>query len=362
MRIILFLGLFLASDKLLARPVARVLEVHGSAFAFQGKSPMILKYGDELGDMSDIMVEDGGALSLVTTDDKVIHISSGSFVKLYDGLLALKNGHIWLESNNGAKGIVNTSNSIAHYTQGQFIYSFDNISGKTQILVLEGDIKFSNSLEPNLATMVTAGYFSLVDQKYENGLPRTPTRVGLNSYKETKQVFANVKALESSKFEESIWGEKKGSKKRAMPMRKIASVSHQSNSQKGKLIFVRTIQTERSPASLESPLNYYLKMKKRDTDRRRPLKTSKVARIKYYGLSKKTGGHKMKSSSPSSKAKAPARLPASIQKNNLMRELKQSRFEKSLQQQLPKNRRNSDEVNGLIDELKTYNQDFKKKF
>ena len=67
-----------------ASTVARVLEVKGNAFAFTGgKNPRVLKYGDQVEDLSDVMVEDSSQLSLVNTEGDVMHITGGTLLKVY---------------------------------------------------------------------------------------------------------------------------------------------------------------------------------------------------------------------------------------------------------------------------------------
>ena len=178
-----------------AKIVARVLDVKGNAFSFYGKKAVTLKYGSKLSDLSEVMVEDGSTLSLVNAKGHIFHVNGGSLVKLFDGIVELKNGHIWVQSNNKQRGLINTSNSVGVFNEGEFIYSFDNISGKTQLLVLTGEVKFSNAIEPELQTNIASGYFSLIDPKYENGIPRGATKVGLQSYKEMKSVFAHFDKL-----------------------------------------------------------------------------------------------------------------------------------------------------------------------
>jgi len=377
MRLIVLFCMILTAHSLWAKSVGRVIEVKGNAFSFHGKSPTTLKYGSKIHDMADVMVEDGATLSVVTNQEQLIHMSGGTLVKVYNGLVELKNGHIWVDSNSDENGMVNTSNSIAQYSKGQFIYSFDNIKGKTQILVLQGDVRFSNSLEPGLVTKVSSGLFSMVDPKYENGLPRTPTKVGLKSYKQTKQIFAGFKTIENSSFEESIWGERKKTRVSSRgiasvqpTMPKASSVRHAKKPKRGRLIFVQTMKANggkvRMPASVNGPMKYYMKMRKKESIKRKPIKNKQVAPIRYFGIQQKKPTNETTRFSPKKTRSVSSvgvkRVPASIQKVKMIRELKTSGFEKSLNQEIPKTRRNADEVNNLIDELKSYDQDFKKKY
>ena len=347
-----------------AKIVARVLDIKGNAFSFIEKQASELKYGSKLVDLSEVMVEDGSTLSLVNQKGHIFHISGGSLVKLFDGIVELKNGHVWIQSNSSQKGLFNTPNSVGEYAEGELIYSFDNISGKTQLLVLTGDVKFSNAIEPTLYTKVSSGFFSLIDSKYENGLPRGATKVGLKSYKHMKNIFARFDKLQGTKFEETLWGEKPASS------RSIASVIPEATQKRsrGKLIQITTYQkSSRLPASVnEGPLSYYKKLVKKDAWKYKPLKNNKTAPVRYFGtkssLHKEVKTIKKTAKTNLDSKKEAVRAPASIQKVNLINDLKKSSFESSLDSESGKIQRHSNEVNHLIDELKSYKQNFKKDY
>ncbi len=347
-----------------AETVARVLDVQGNAFAFNGKKTTSLKYGSKVLDLTEIMVEDGATLSLLNPQGHVVHINGGSLVKLYNGIFELKNGHVWVNSTTNTSGLFNTANSIGQYGEGQFILSFDNITGKTQLLVLVGDVKFSNALEPSLNTNVSAGLFSLVDPKYENGLPRTPTKVGLSSYKQMKLVFTNFKEIQKTNFEKTMWGEEKSSPKRSIASVISAPSKNWKSKTRGRLIKITTYGGSRVPASV-GPMDYYTDMKKRNAWKYKPIKNSHFAPVKYYGVKpavkmKKQHAPMVKVVKKMEVKKTVNRVPASIQKSQMIHEIKRSGFEASLNKESKKIKRHSNEINNLIDELKTYKQDFQK--
>ena len=380
MKYLILLNCLLFSMSSYSKIVARVIHVSGSAFSFYEKKADGLKYGSKIKDLSEVMVEDGAALSVVNPNGDVFHINGGSLVKFYEGIVELKNGHIWVKSKSKKRGLFNTPNSVGEYSEGEFIYSFDNISAKTQLLVLTGEVKFSNALEPSSYTKIKSGEFSLVDQKYENGLPRPGTKVGLDSYKKMKQVFANFENLESNKFDYMV---AEGSSK---VQRGIASVNINPSSEKktknlrkkGKVIRLKTVKagTQRSPASV-SPVEYYKNMRKKESRKFQPIKSNKVAPINYYGEKFKPQKQsaavdlsmprkitfKNKSKQEQTQSQDQKRAPASIgSKTKLIQDLQRSGFESSLNRESKKIQRHSDEVNHLIDELKTYKQDFQKSY
>lgn len=345
-----------------ASPVARVIEVSGNAFVFtEGASVRSLKYGDKISDLSEVMVEDESKLSLVTDRGHLIYFTGGSLVKFANSVTELKNGKIWVKAEGDlSQGLVYTGNSIVNYTEGEFIYSFDNSSGKSQLLVLTGKTQFSNKVEPNLKIGVASGHFSFVEQKFEKSLPRTPTKVGLDSYKKFTGLFAGYKTMEKSEHDR-MWGVKEDTAKRA-----IASVDDQFSrmvkvpSKKspvvktaktpGKITIIRSPQA-RKPASA-SPAEYYKAFKKSN---KKPVakKVEKKATVKYFGFNKPV-------------AKKPTkRIPASVKKPAIVSKVsapKQNTFEKSFEEKADANPRHRSEVNSLIDELRSYKQDYKKQY
>ncbi len=379
---VLMTFLLLTSMNVMAAPVARVIEVSGKAFVFAKKTPAkSLKYGDKISDMSDIMVEDDAILSLATERGHILHLTGGSLLKFSNSIVEVKNGKVWFVSKGDlSQGAAYTGNSIVTYNEGEFIYSFDNVLGKTQLLVLTGDAKFSNRVEPGLKINVPAGHFSIVEQKFEKSLPRTPLKVGLKSYKGFKQIFANFKTIDENKLDH-LWGSPLTTK------RSIASVEDQFSrdekvaapkkpTKRGRIVTIRRSSKARVPASA-GPADYYksfkksntaVKVKKAISKKRRKKKNST---IKFYGFQKpvaKVSAKKISAKKSSVVKTAPTvygaktklankRVPASFNRIE-----KESLFEKSFKEGLRENPRHSTEVNSLIEELKSYKQDYKKQY
>lgn len=384
MKILLLLLLLAFSTSSLAKTVARVLEINGNAFVFYGKKDSKkLFYGDKIEDMSEVMVDDSSTVTLKDEYGRVFHLAGGTYAKIFNNLLEVKNGNIWVTSQKGnAYGVINSVNSIAKFTQGHFVYSFDNMSGKSQVLVLTGDVDFSNVVEPNLSIKVPAGHFSFVDQEKVNGLPREATRVGLTSYKQVKSLFTGIESLENTKFDKALFG------KSVVTSRGIASVSSgsQNFAKKGKLLFVET-EARRLPASVgskkeDSAYEYYKTIKKSVS--KKVKKTGKVAKVRLFGFDdnqepkqiqkvKKTKQVKTVKKVPVkkpvekvSKAPVPAksnRAPASVEKVQLINEINaRGAFEKSLQKANDENKRHPAEVNSLINELKSYSETYEEDY
>mgnify|MGYP000144378935 CR=1 FL=1 len=346
-----------------ASTVARVLEVKGNAFAFTGgKNPRVLKYGDQVEDLSDVMVEDSSQLSLVNTEGDVMHITGGTLLKVYKKNIELKAGQIWTVAKS--RGNITTTNAVAEYRDGQFVTSFDNISGKTQVLVITGDVKVANVLEPALYTNVSAGQFSLVDPKYENNLPRTPTKVGKESFQKLRGEFASFETLDNPSLNKVM----PGAEPAMVPAkgRTIASVIEgytktPSKPKAGKIIKIYST-TNRKPASAHK---YYMNLKgsKKSAASRAPVESAK---IRYFGKKWKQQLSIKTNNAPKAQTQMePKRIPASIPQasaNSLIQDLKKNNFEKSLDEKSKTIERHSDEVNQLIDNLKSYDKDYQKAY
>lgn len=386
MKVIILLSCLLLSFSSFAKTVARVIDIKGNAFVFsEDNTSKSLRYGSKVQDLSEVMVEDGSALSLINNEGHVFHVNGGTLFKFYNGIAEVKNGQVWVVVKELLRGpgTLHTPNSIAKYTEGQFIYSYDNHTGKTQALVLTGDVKFSNALEPAVSINVPAGHFSIVERDFDKGLPRSPTKVGLKSYKKFKNLFVNFDSLQDSKIENMLW--EKPSKTKA---RSIASVSDQFSlggsapaPRRGKIIKITTYKSSsRVPASV-SPMSYYKQIKKRENALRKPAQTDNGVQIKYWGYkwkkpaqvkkpvlkkSPKKKQHKMviKTNLIQNPLKEIKRKPAAVGSQAIIRDLSNttSDFERTLQKSAQQEKRHAAEVNSLIDDLKSYKQDYKKEY
>lgn len=380
---VIFASSSLAED----RPVATVVEIKGHAFAFKGNKSQPLRYGDRITEFAEVMVEDGSRISIRNTRDHVFHLNGGGFVKLFKDSIELKNGQVMVVSEkNNFKGTVTTGNAMAQYGEGHLIVSFDQTDGKSQLLVMEGVVEFSNALEPDLKTRVQPFQFSFVTPDYENNLPRTPTKIGERSLRQIKQEFGFIQ----SKYLDSLMNEPT-KKETKQPARSIASVIEEYAGKKpvkrkGKVIRISSIKG-RVPASF-SAVNYYKQSKQQARISRQPQKTGESARIRYFGQKWKAPQQSFKTnivqSQLPSKTKQVDRQPASVKKSQLIEDLKKnslakrkpaslpgksqlleelkSPFEKSYKVESQKTKRHSDTLNNLVDELKSYDKDFDKEY
>lgn len=375
MRLLTLFALLFASHAGSAEKiVARVVGVKGNAFAFEADgSSKRLAFGGRIRDMAEVMVDDGSYVSVLDGEGNEHHLSGGTYAKFYNKLLEIKNGSVWTVVQ-GRQAMVNTVNSVVKGQRGQFIVSVDNGEPKTQVLTVTGQSRLSSALEPRLSIGVPAGHFSFIDRNYESGLPRAPTRVGLKSYKSVKKLFANVKGLEKKDFEKSFFVPSAPARERA-PKRSVASVAPKSK--KGRVIYIKT-HGKRAPASVQksssaSAMEYYQSLGgesekggNKKTSRKKKINGPR-AKIRYFGFSP-SKQESAKVDAPQARAKGPAKEKAGKRKpasaggaQRLVNDIN-SAFEESLNTKVESNKRHPDEVNQLIDELKSFKRDYSKHY
>jgi hypothetical protein len=374
----LSLVIMMCSLPTFAKTVARVLAVEGNAFSFNsGGHSKQLSYGGKISDMSVIMVEDGSQVSLKDEYGRVFHMAGGTQAKFFHQMLEVEKGYIWVSSTiSDSIGTINSANSITKFTQGQFIYSFDSSQDKAQVLVLSGNVQFSNVVEPNIIVEVPAGHFSFVKQEYEKGLPRRATRVGLTSYKGMKKIFNNNELIKHQTFDKAFGNDamkvKAGSSRAIASVNKTRNIKRSHSKSRGKVVFVETNSANRVPASASvgsSPMSYYKKYKKVQKTNRTPIKTGKTAQVRMFGF------EEVEVISPKIIVTKPIvqeirklstrvqRLPASVDSSSMVNDIKNdSLFEKSLIKSIDTNRRHPKETNQLIDELKSFDQTYQKQY
>lgn len=372
-KVYLLICLFVFSVSAMAKTVAWVTEVKGNAFiVLENKNLKMLKLGSQIEDLSTVMVEDGSSLSVLNNKGHEFYITTGSYVKFFNGITELISGNVWVVAKESkGRGEFFTANSNILFDQGQFILSYDSVAGRTQVLGLEGSLKFSNSNEVNLKVNVPAGHFSFVDNEYEKSLPRTPKRVGNKSHSRFKDLFASFEHLRNADVHSRHWA---ASKKKKKQLRSIASVDDQFSMSRptGKILKVKTYMSTRKPASI-SPMEDYTKMKRKSQNKYRPQKTKKVIKIKYHGFEWKEHKSSIKDAPTTSQNIKPKqvkkvnRVPASVMSNKqkLLNELSRtpdSPFESSLQGKIQEQKRHPSEVNQLIDEFKSMGQEYNKNY
>lgn len=312
--------LALAAMPVWGKPVAQVTEINGSVFVVKpdGKTST-LKLNDHLEDKSEVMVEEGGSITLNDYYDATYHMIGGTHVKFFDRSAQLKRGKTWIQCVNGRAPLaLTTANGHANYWKGEFIATFDQATSRSQFLVVSGDVEVSNVLDREMKYSVPGGTFTMVDPDVEDGVPRAPTKVGLASL--------NAALSEFKKLPTKL-------KEEAAPARGIASVEEAPK--KGEIIF---IQTNRLPASVNGGAHKYFAKKAKPS----PLAH---APIRYIGTSWK----------PLSAPRAPASVaPAAFTPKKYAPKTLDPEFEDSLKRKVSEQPKYPKELNSLIEDLKSY--------
>lgn len=332
-----FFTLTLTFNAWATRPVAQVVELKGQVFSInaEGKTKS-LKMNDHIEEKSEILVGEEGSITVNDYYDSTYHLIEGSHIKFFNKSVQLKQGKAWIQSLNSRHPLVlTTANGLVDYWKGEFIVTFEQSNSKTQVLVVNGEVEVSNVLDQNMKHTLIGGTFTTMDPEVENGLPRAPTKVGLNSL---NTAMAEFKALPQKLQETTPSSE---------PARTIASAPEKlPETKKGEILFmVNGKMSERSPASV-SAHQYF---KKKVTWKKVKLHS---APIKFYGFNAPL--------TPPVKVEAP-RQPASevVHKMSIVPKVeanlgKDAEFSESLRKQQDSQSKYSKEYESLIQDLNSY--------
>jgi hypothetical protein len=356
-------------------PELMVRSVKGNAFLVTKGKTSMLKAGDHIYDFQQVFTEVGSQISFANFQDQVFHLAGGGNIRSLKGVIELQNGYLWMESISGKSPEyqIQTPNARVGFSNAEAIIDFDNSSGKSQVLVLNGNIEFGNLFQDHLNTSVSSGKFSFISKDYENGSPRVPTPVGKNTFAKVQGLF-----------------DKPSVEKKKAPIKNVASIlSNEDISPKmGKRSIASVPMSE--PTSIEVPKPktkvensgiIYIRPKKRDLAKDdmlmnyhskniSKLKAKKVkksfapsyatkSKVKVYVFGKKKKVKRSVAKTP--KKRKFNRAPASVSSGTSVK-IKNDAFERSLSREYKKQLRHSKEVNSLIQELKNYDQDYKQSY
>lgn len=268
--------------------------------------------------------------------------------------------------------MIQSANAQAIYAEGEFVFSFDGNHGKSQLLVISGDVSFSNPTREYGKLTLNEGQFSFVDNDYNMGLPRRATFIGRRSFKKITALFSGVKIMSSPSHIRQIIA----LNEKEYHSRRPASVNEgnlKESKDPGKLLIVRkssswTPQPKKEKTTMElyleklaaikNELPQKVKKKKRRTYKRNKVRIN-IFKATSYGpeQEKKTNfptPKRLKAlNRPSLRRK---RTPASMKPSPKME--KQNVFEQSLSRAYKKQDRHTKEVDNLIKELKSYQQTY----
>lgn len=175
----------------------RVVDIKGSGFVSYEGQTHELKKGEVLYANSEISIENGGQATFTDNADHQFHMGNASTAAIYAGKVELRSGDVWVQSiNKTDEYILTSANATVNYTGGEAIFSYDSVKGKTQLMVINGLMKFSNLRTPELNLTVAEGNFSFVDPSFEEGMPRDPTPVGEKTYGQLVSMFPGVAPMD----------------------------------------------------------------------------------------------------------------------------------------------------------------------
>ena len=315
-----------------AKPVAQVTEVSGGVFLItpEGKTSS-LKFNQHIEDKSEIMVEDGASVTLNDYYDATYHLTGGSHLKFYNKAVQLKKGKTWIQSTNARHPLaLTTANGNVDFWKGEFITTFDQRTGRTQVLVVNGDVEVSNILEKNMKYSVSAGNFTMIDPEVENGIPRAPTKVGLQSL---NNALGEFKQLPTKIIQEPV-------------ARSIASVEEVAPVVKpGEIIFIKS---HRFPASVGGGAHKYYKTKLIKKNDSHPVP------INFYGTRyQKTKPYTETTGAPRSPASVKV-MKAEVPTSAVHSMTIDQEFADSLKKHAVEQPKYSKELDSLINDLKSY--------
>ena len=340
LKISLLFSLSLGAGLVFARPVAQVIEVKGQVFSVSPDgSTKTLKANDHIEEKTEIMVGEDGNITLNDYYDSTYHMIEGSHIKFFNKSVQLKKGKAWIQALNSRHPLVlTTANGHVDYWKGEFITTFSQANGKTQVLVVNGEVEVSNVLDKNMKYTLAAGTFTMIDPETENGIPRAPTKVGLDSL---SSAMAEFKTLPMKLQENSPTTSENAE-------RSIASVEVEKAAPlKGQIIFMTNGKVgQRHPASATTGAHSYFKKK---------MKTKNVqltsAPIQFYGVTEPIL-IKPKDSprTPASILKSPVEAPKKIATEVKM----DDEFTNSLRLNQGSQPKHTKELENLIQDLQSY--------
>jgi hypothetical protein len=313
----------------------------GTGFIYNKSSEILsLSYAQKISTGTKVMLEDNANAVIVTEDGTKYFLTSGSVVSFYEDGIEIKNGKVWIKSTeNSSHTVVHTPNLKSVHKNGEYVYSFNSQNGKSEVLNIMGQCNISSALDENKKIKILAGQFSYILNGKNDGYPREATRVGLTSYEAIKLSFSNFKEIQSLKLNNLLFEKKQ---------RSIASVSN--TKKKGAITFVK-YNYKKADRKIASVI----------TKNKVSPKAIKTASVRIFGsiknklVTRKTNVSKKVES-------ISQRLPASIVEEKKENYNTVSIFEKSLRRNIKAEPKHSSEVNQLIDELKSFKDDFAKEY
>ena len=388
-------------------PIAMVSAVKGNAFIHHLGKTKKVKVGDHIHNFSEIFTEVGSQVSFSDYYDHQYHLAGSGHLKLNGKTVELQGGYLWLQSFNREESFaIETANAHVNYMYGESVVSFNSFDGKTQIMTISGGWDFSNKFEKYRTARLQEGQFSFISKDYENGSPRQPTPIGQGSFSKVTglfggikrlnqqasrdfQVHANVKKNEAATFtvpkvNRRIASQIEGDQFATRDAESTALIRSIAAGGKSEVApsYKPTYKAAPSKNEKESFLKYYnsrvsnMKPKRKVRKNRVNYKKKSSAKIFVYGADwapkvKKLSGDirvydtkrfeaaEKLSKVPVIKKEIKQRAPASVVKKL---EAPKDVFESTLRKEFKKQTRHTSEINDLINELESYDQDYQRSY
>lgn len=368
---LLVLSLALSASVLAKTPRGVVSAIKGNVFVTTQGQTKKLDTGDYLYDFDQIFTEVGAQLSFRDYHDHQYHLSGSAHASILNQMIDLKGGYLWVQTQETSEQQfhIQTVNATVSYTHGEFIISYNMEDGKSQLLSVDGTHLFKNNIQEFLKEEVSTGMFSFITEEYENGAPRIPTPVGSKAYTTALSLFDDVRPsqgkLNTSKKNRLSPPVDLKNKSRS---RAIASVETSHSSSEGSIIVLKKADASKDKKYSKSLMSYYKnKVSKLSKDLKKKPKKFKPSYSKKTGVTVKVFGQKKSrgiASVKTEQVKTPkkTRKPASMMELNPQVTIKKNAFESSLLQEYKKQMRHSKDINNLIQELKSYDQDYKQAY
>ena len=364
----LILLLFVVEISAFAKaPRAVISSVKGNVFLLTGDSMKKLNTGDFLYEFDELFTEIGAMATIQDYYDNQFHLSGSGHIRVMIRLIELKSGYLWTQNLEAKKETfqIQTINAAVKYSSGEFVVSYDGENSKTQVLSIKGTHELTNLENRFMSTSVSSGYFSFISEKYESGNPRLPTEIGGSAYASILNLFEDVKPLNSESTKEfmaSSPNKKSGHYKTA----RVPASSSVSARSEGEITIIRAPKVDEKRSKMLKNMYQSKVSELKKASRPKPKKFSiqydkkTSVSLKVYRASKnrKPASSGVNSNEDPRKEFSSVRKPASIRELNPQVKVKKSAFEKSLLKQYKVQMRHSKEINSLINDLKSIDNDY----
>lgn len=351
--------LFLVDGAYAIRPKAMVQKVKGKVFASGKGHTRTLGPSDQIFEFDEIFTEIGAEVSFNDSYDHVFTLTGGSHVAVLNKMIELKRGYLWVQSTvkRQEEFTIQTVNSQTKYTDGEFVISYDQDSGRTQLLCMTGTVQFANLTDSELKEFVTDGRFSFISEHFNYGAPRMPTPVGPSTHAKILSLFDAPLQSAPEKVDKNEFQIPRQDALRRLPASAQSSAVHPEG-RVGRMISGQ--QNMKSHADLQRMYQQKIRqLEKRKVASRgqwRPnYREHSNVKVRIFGQANSQR-------SPASDQARKSRKPASMRELNPQVEVKKDQFEGALLDQYKNQMRHSQEINSLINELKSYDMDYKQSY